>query len=145
MGNALGVGREAPSFNLTTTDGDEITLSQFRGDWYPVLVFVPADAVSRLVPLDAAAGRFWGLRGQILAICERQADGALPAEPPGVSLPILMDDGSVAHAYGAARAGAHSRPMTHIVDRAGKIVWTAEGDDALDPAVIATAFYEVVR
>jgi len=35
--------------------------------------------------------------------------------------------------------------MAFIVDRAGKIVWTAEGDGALKPASLMAAFREVAR
>ncbi len=35
--------------------------------------------------------------------------------------------------------------MAFIVDRAGKIVWSAEGPDALEPVTLLTAFRQVVR
>ena len=35
--------------------------------------------------------------------------------------------------------------MVFIVDRAGKIVWTGEGDEALGPTVLLDAFREVAR
>jgi hypothetical protein len=35
--------------------------------------------------------------------------------------------------------------MAFIVDRAGKIVWMSEGDTALKPASLMTAFREVAR
>ena len=37
------------------------------------------------------------------------------------------------------------RPMVFVVDRAGKIVWSAEGAEALVPDAIVAAFRQVVR
>jgi hypothetical protein len=36
-------------------------------------------------------------------------------------------------------------PTAFIIDRAGKIVWTGEGSDAVDPAVLERALRDVVR
>ena len=44
MGYDFGVGREAPTFTLSAVDGSEIRLNQYRGDWFPVLVFIPTQA-----------------------------------------------------------------------------------------------------
>jgi alkyl hydroperoxide reductase subunit AhpC len=73
VGYNNGVGRQAPSFILPAADGGEIDLGDYRGDWFPVLVFVPAQSpgVEReLAGLSSAAGTFWGLRGQLLGICD---------------------------------------------------------------------------
>ena len=48
-------------------------------------------------------------------------------------------------AYGACPAGGALEPRTVIVDRAGKIVWMAEGDEAFKPAAITAAFRNVAR
>ena len=60
-------------------------------------------------------------------------------------MPLLADDGAVAVAYGARPRGGALEPRTAIVDRAGKIVWMAEGDEAFKPAAIMDAFRKVVR
>lgn len=149
MGYAFGVGREAPAFAARATDGNEIALAQYRGDWFPVIVFVPADladGAAHLARLDAAASQLWGLRGQLIAVCEAPADeGAAFSGPQEVALPLLPDEGEIAAAYGALRPNGRFRRLAVIVDRAGKIVWTAEGADALDPNVIAVALREVAR
>ena len=54
MGYDFGVGREAPTFTLSAVDGSEITLNQYRGDWFPVLVFIPTPAPGAAQMLAAA-------------------------------------------------------------------------------------------
>lgn len=148
MGFNFGVGREAPTFTLSVADGSEIALEQYRRDWLPVIVFVPATgAEDALTALAAAADTLWGLRGQLVGICDAGPDevAALASQVPGLTFPVLADDGAVARAYGALRPDGELREMAFIVDRAGKIVWSAEGSGALEPVTILTAFRQVVR
>jgi len=150
VGYDSGVGREAPTFTLTAVDGSEIKLSQYRGDWFPVLAFVPTqspDAAGLLEQLSKAADSLWGLRGQLVGVCDASADDcrALAATVPGLAFPLLPDDGAVAKMYGALRKDGTVRPMALIVDRAGKIVWTGDGAAALTQASLLAAFRKVVR
>lgn len=150
MGYDFGVGREAPTFALSAADGGEIALSQYRGDWFPVLAFLPtqppgfADAVSQL---NRAADSLWGLRGQVVGLCvaSREECATLAAGAPSVSFPLLVDDGRVAQLYGALRSDGTARPLSFIIDRAGKIVWTGEGAAALTSKALLDAFRRVVR
>ncbi len=150
MGYDFGVGREAPTFTLSAVDGSEITLNQYRGDWFPVLVFLPTQApgaAQALQQLSAAADTLWGLRGQLVGVCDagRDAVKALADGVPGLAFPLLPDDGSVARQYGALRKDGAVRPMAFIIDRAGKIVWTGEGEAALEVPQLIAAFRQVVR
>jgi peroxiredoxin len=150
VGYNYGVGREAPTFTISAVDGSEINLKQYRGDWFAVLVFVPTRAAgtsAALVQLSAAAGTLWGLRGQLLAICDAGRDEVkrLAADVEGLSFPLLPDDGRVAQAYGALTKSGEVRPMAFIVDRAGKIVWTGEGASALKPVTLVAACQQVAR
>jgi peroxiredoxin len=150
VGYASGVGREAPAFLIAAVDGNEISLAQYRGDWFAILVFLPMcsnETAAHLARLGAAADQFWGLRGQLVGVCHgtRDAVAARAATIDGVPFPLLPDDGALAAAYGALGANREPRTMAFIVDRAGKIVWTGEGDEALDPAVVIAAFRETVR
>lgn len=150
MGYDFGVGREAPTFTLNAADGSEINLTQYRGDWFPVLVFLPTQAPGTaqiLKQLSAAADTLWGLRGQLVGICDAGRDDvrALAAGVDGLAFPLLPDDGSVAQLYGALKKDGTTRPMVFIVDRAGKIVWTGEGDSALKAPKLLAAFRQVVR
>ena len=150
MGYNFGVGREAPTFTISAVDGSEINLKQYRGDWFAVLVFVPtqaAETAAALALLSSAAGTLWGLRGQLLGICDAGRDEVqkLAAEVEGLAFPLLPDDGRVAQAYGALKKSGEVRPMTFIVDRAGKIVWTGEGASALKPATLVAALRQIAR
>jgi peroxiredoxin len=150
VGYDFGVGRAAPAFTLTAADGSEIKLSQYRGDWFPVLAFIPAQAqgvAELLEQLSATADSLWGLRGQLVGVCDANADEcrALAARVPGLAFPLLADDGSVARQYGALRKDGTARPMAFIIDRAGKIVWTGDGAAALTAPALLAAFREVVR
>jgi peroxiredoxin len=150
VGYNAGVGREAPTFTISAIDGSEINLRQYRGDWFAVLAFVPAQApetAAALAQLSSSADTLWGLRGQLLGICDAGRDEveALAARVEGLSFPLLPDDGRVAQAYGALKQSGEVRPMAFIVDRAGKIVWTGEGASALKPATLVAAFRQVAR
>ena len=150
MGYDFGVGREAPTFTLSAVDGSEINLNQYRGDWFPVLVFIPTQAPGAgetLEQLSKAADTLWGLRGQLVGICDAGRDEcvAIAGQVPSLAFPLLPDDGSVAQLYGALRKDGSVRPMAFIIDRAGKIVWTGEGEAALKAPKLLAAFRQVVR
>jgi peroxiredoxin len=150
VGYDFGVGREAPTFTLSAVDGNEIRLNQYRGDWFPVLVFIPTQSVGAdevLGQLSKAADTLWGLRGQLVGICDAGRDEcvSLAAGCPGLAFPLLPDDGSVARMYGALRADGTARPMAFIIDRAGKVVWTGDGAAALTTQTLLAAFRQVVR
>jgi peroxiredoxin len=150
VGYAFGVGREAPAFVLSAVDGSEINLRQYRGDWFPVLVFMPAatpDAPKKLEALSKVADSLWGLRGQVVVLSDAGRDELTKwdEEAGRVAIPLLADDGAVAVAYGARPRGGALEPRTVIVDRAGKIVWMTEGDEAFKPAALTAAFRSVAR
>ena len=150
MGYDSGVGRAGPTFTLTAVDGSEIKLSQYRGDWFPVLAFIPTqspDAAEVLEQLSQAADTLWGLRGQLIGICDAGRDdcAALAGKVPGLAFPLLPDDGTVAMQYGALRKDGTARPMALIIDRSGKIVWTGDGAAALTAEALLAAFRQIVR
>jgi peroxiredoxin len=159
MGYASGVGRQAPAFTLTAVDGNEIDLGRYRGEWFPILVFVPlgacdsiyrpscySDHATLLEGLSEAAGSLWGLRGQLLGICvgDSAATTALAGLVDDLAFPLLTDDGTVASAYGVDFRPA-AGPTVFILDRAGKIVWQAEGESAVTQGELLAAFQTVVR
>jgi peroxiredoxin len=150
VGYDFGVGRAAPTFTLTAVDGSEIRLNQYRGDWFPVLAFIPTrsqGAADLLGQLSKAADSLWGMRGQLVGICDAGADECreLAQTTPGLAFPLLPDDGSVARQYGALQKDGTVRPMAFIIDRAGKIVWTGEGPAALTGPALLAAFRKIVR
>ena len=150
MGYENGVGRQAPTFTITATDGNEIDLKQYRGDWCPVLVFVPVKAPGAeqlLAELSSSSGTLWGLRGQLIGLCGGSPDEVkeLAARVAGLSFPLLPDDGRVAAMYGALKRDGQLRTTVIVVDRAGKIVWQADRAEQLTPASIVAAIRQVVR
>jgi peroxiredoxin len=150
VGYDSGVGRSAPTFTVTAIDGSEIKLNQYRGDWFPVLAFIPTQspgAAEVLAELSRAADMLWGLRGQLIGICDAGRDEckALADKVPGLAFPLAPDDGSVARQYGALRKDGTARPMALIIDRAGKVVWTGDGAAALTAPALRAAFDQVVR
>ena len=115
MGYDFGVGREAPTFTLSAVDGSEIRLNQYRGDWFPVLAFIPTQtpgAVEALEHLSKAADTLWGLRGQLVGLCDAGRDECvtLAGQVPGLAFPLLPDDGAVAQAVRRAPQGRHRPP-----------------------------------
>jgi len=152
VGYTLGVGREAPKFDLAAHDGSRVSLAQFRGDWFPVVVFLGADATAAAVAtgaLNGAAEQLWGLRGQVVGIVHGDDEAArgVAAEAGRAEFPLLADpDAAVARAFGAFDAAAGAvRPHAVIVDRAGKIAWSADGSAALRPAALVAALRSAAR
>jgi peroxiredoxin len=152
VGYTFGVGREAPAFTLAGSDGGAITLKSYRGDWLPVIVFFDPDhpdAAKRLTALSASADQFWGLRGQLLALAPTDAVDLqrLAAQVPALAFPLLTDEGAlVARAYGAYnRTKGAVSAAAYIVDRAGKIVWVGEGEEAYRPAMLIAALENIAR
>jgi peroxiredoxin len=151
VGYTFGVGREAPKFDLAAHDGSRVSLAQFRGDWFPVVVFFGADAAAAeaaTTGLNGIAEQLWGLRGQAVGIVHGDdAAARLVAEQAGhADFPLLADpDAAVARAFGACDATGVVRPHVVIVDRAGKIAWSADGAEALRPAALLAALRSAVR
>ncbi len=152
MGYRFGVGREAPVFSTTAHDGSEFSLKQYRGDWMPVLVFMPAtspDVTARLVALRAAIDQLWGMRGQLVGIIDAGIDEVLrlAGQIGEVAFPLIADPlGVLAQKFGAWNsAKARLDPLSYIVDKSGKIVWAQEGAAALEPATLLTGFVQMAR
>ena len=160
MGNTFGVGRAAPHFDLTAHDGSRVSLRQYRGDWFVVVVFLGADpqvAAARTTALSAVADQLWGWRGQLVGLLHGDAAAlqAVAAKADHAAFPLLADpDAAVARAFGAFDAGsAQVRPSAVIVDRSGKIVWSADGGPAnadggfagVDPDALVCAMKDVAR
>ncbi len=160
MGNTFGVGREAPQFDLTAHDGSRVSLKQYRGDWFAVVVFLGADPVAAAAEtkaLSTVAGRLWGWRGQLVGLLhgDQAALQTVAAKAEHTSFPLLADpDAAVARSFGVydAKSG-RVRPSAVIVDRSGKIVWSADGGPAspdggfadVDPDALVSAMKDVAR
>lgn len=105
---ALQVGDEAPDFTLKDTDGNEVTLSSFRGDRSVTLVFIPfaftGVCEGELCTLRDNLHSFDEAGNQVLAItCDRAPSLAEWKRQQGFNFPLLSDGwphGEVSQAYG---------------------------------------------
>jgi peroxiredoxin (alkyl hydroperoxide reductase subunit C) len=136
------VGKEAPDFTLRSHTGEEVTLSQFRGQKPVVLVFYPFTFTGvcegelcairdDYTPFDASGA-------QVLAIsCDTTPSQRLWADQQGWTFPVLSDfwpHGKVAQAYGAfnEKLGCANR-VAIVIDEDGTIVDRFDTPDLKTP------------
>jgi peroxiredoxin len=126
---AVGVGQEAPDFTLRDENGQEVTLSSFRGH-NVVLVFYPLAFSSictrELHDISGAADRYEAANGEVLGVSV-DSPYALKAfkRDEGIKARLLSDfhpKGAVARQYGAyiEDAGIATR-ATFVIDKNGKV------------------------
>ena len=128
---AAAIGDEAPDFTKRATTGEEITLSQFRGEKPVVLVFYPFTfsgiCQGELCALRDDPSQFETATAQLLAIsCDSRFAQQQWAQQQAFTFPVLSDfwpHGEVARAYGVfnEKLGAANR-ATFVIDKAGTIV-----------------------
>jgi peroxiredoxin len=127
----LAPGAEAPDFTLKDQDGNEVTLSSFRGKQNVVLVFYPFTFTGvcqgELCSLRDNLSDYQSASAQVLAIsCDSRHAQKKWAEELGFTFPVLSDfwpHGAVARAYGVfnEQLGCANR-ATFVIDEQGKIV-----------------------
>jgi peroxiredoxin len=160
VGNTFGVGRAAPQFDLTAHDGSRVSLRQYRGDWFAVVVFLGTDqaaAAAETTALSAVADQLWGMHGQLIGLLhgDEAALQAVAAKAEHAAFPLLADpDAGVARSYGFFDAASGQvRLAAVIVDRSGKIAWSADGGPvgvdvasaSVDPDALVNAMRDVAR
>ena len=128
----LATGAEAPDFTLKDHNGNDVTLSSFRGQQNVVLVFYPFTFTGvcqgELCSLRDDLGAYEHANAQVLAIsCDTRHAQKLWAEQQGFTFPLLSDfwpHGAVASAYGVfdAELGV-ARRSSFVVDKEGIIRW----------------------
>ncbi len=128
---ALQVGDEAPDFTLPTHDGEQVTLSELRGETGVALVFIPfaftGVCQGELCELRDNVEDFEAKQVKLLAItCDRAPTLARWAEDQGFNFTLLSDGwphGEVSRRYETfnEELGCAMR-RTVVVDRDGKIV-----------------------
>jgi peroxiredoxin len=125
------IGQQAPDFTLKSQAGEDVTLSQFRGEKAVVLVFIPF-AFTGVCQGELCAIRddftpFEAAGAQVLAISTDTAPTLKQwADQQGWTFPTLSDfwpHGEVAKAYGAfnEERGCANR-VTVVIDKSGTIV-----------------------
>lgn len=133
MTTALTVGAAAPEFTLKDQNGQDVSLSDFRGEKAVVVVFYPfafsGICTGELCEIRDNLGGFVGDDVQVLAIsCDHMFSQRAWADKEGYFFPLLSDfwpHGAVAQAYGVFhdKAGAAARG-TFLIDRDGIVRWT---------------------
>jgi mycoredoxin-dependent peroxiredoxin len=126
----LAAGTDAPDFTLKDQDGNDVTLSSFRGQQNVVLVFYPFTFTGvcqgELCSLRDDLSEFENANAQVLAIsCDSRFAQKQWAEAQGFNFPVLSDfwpHGAVSRAYGVfdENLGAAKR-ATFVIDKTGKI------------------------
>ena len=128
---ALEPGTAAPDLTLKDQDGEEVTLSSFRGDKAVALVFYPFSfsgiCRTELCELRDDLSRYEADGVQLLAVStdSKQVQKAW-ADAEGYQFPVLSDHwphGAAATAYGVFNeaAGCANR-ATFLIDKNGTIV-----------------------
>jgi len=123
-------GQAAPDFTLKDQDGNDVTLSSFRGQQSVVLVFYPFTFTGvcqgELCAIRDDPSTFEAAGAQVLAIsCDSRFAQQQWAAEQGFTFPVLSDfwpHGAVAQSYGVFNddAGFANRG-TFVVDRSGVI------------------------
>jgi peroxiredoxin len=132
-GDGAAVGSAAPSFTLTDTAGNEVSLSDYAGDvvvleWVnPDCPFVQrhtkAGTMKSLAEKYGAEGVVW-LTINSTNYMDAEANAAFKAAN-GLPYPILVDQsGEVGHLYGAA-----TTPHMFVIDGNGTVVYIGAIDD----------------
>jgi mycoredoxin-dependent peroxiredoxin len=126
----LAAGTEAPDFTLKDQDGNEVSLSSFRGNQNVVLVFYPFTFTGvcqgELCALRDDLSEFQSANAQVLAIsCDSRHSQKMWAEQQAFTFPVLSDfwpHGEVSRAYGVfnEQLGAAIR-ATFVIDKSGTI------------------------
>jgi peroxiredoxin Q/BCP len=122
----LAVGSTAPDFTAKDTNGDTITLSQFKGKTV-VLYFYPKDDTPGCTK-EAQGFRdaYAELQGKDMVVLgvsmDDEASHKQFTEKYGLPFQLVADaDGTVTRAYDV-EGGGYSKRVTYIIDGEGKII-----------------------
>ena len=138
----LAPGAEAPDFTLKDQDGNDVTLSSFRGKQNVVVVFYPFTFTGvcqgELCALRDDLSDFESANAQLLAIsCDSRFAQQQWAAQQGFTFPVLSDfwpHGAVSRAYGVfnEQLGAANR-ATFVIDKNGVIADVFESPNLATP------------
>jgi peroxiredoxin (alkyl hydroperoxide reductase subunit C) len=138
----LAIGDEAPDFTRKDQDGNDVTLSSFRGTQNVVLIFYPFTFTGvcqgELCAVRDDLSEFQNANAQVLAIsCDSRFAQKQWATQQGFSFPVLSDfwpHGEVSRAYGVFndQLGAANR-ATFVIGKDGKIADVIESPNLGTP------------
>ncbi|OAB58197.1 alkyl hydroperoxide reductase [Phormidium willei BDU 130791] len=134
----LAVGSTAPDFTAKDTNGDTITLSQFKGKTV-VLYFYPKDDTPGCTK-EAQGFRdaYAELQGKDMVVLgvsmDDEASHKQFTEKYGLPFQLVADaDGTVTRAYDV-EGGGYSKRVTYIIDGEGKIIQVFDKVDTANHA-----------
>ena len=138
--------RVAPDFELTDTAGDTHTLADHRGENVVLYFNEGAGCQSCIVQMgeiEKRADAFAGDNITVLPIVMNTRDQIVrDMKLNGVQTPFLLDDGTVADAYGTLGKGMHAGLPGHsfvLIDTEGQQRWYGEYPSMwLDPDDLLT-------
>lgn len=125
------VGEMAPNFTLSNNDGQQVSLSQYKGQWV-VLYFYPADFTSGCTMeahnFEQDLAKFQAMHAVILGVSVQNVDSHKKfCTKEGLHFHLLADvDHKVTDMYGSLRTygqmGELAARNTFLIDPSGKIV-----------------------
>ncbi|GMA19992.1 peroxiredoxin [Arsenicicoccus piscis] len=127
------VGQPAPDFTLVNQDGEQVTLSSFRGDKNVVVVFYPfafsGICTGELCEIRDNIAGFQNDAVQVLAVsCDPKFTLKAWADAQGYDFPLLSDfwpHGATAKDYGVfVEAAGLAKRGTFLIDKDGVVRWT---------------------
>ena len=137
-GIALSVGQQAPSFELTDLDGKTWALDDYRGRPV-VLVFFATWCPICPPELDDLEARAHAWDAEVWLVAPVDTPSTLRAfvEERGITLPVLVDDGTVYAEWQQSQDFQTLFPQNWVVGPDGTIVYAANhySADALEDAV----------
>jgi peroxiredoxin Q/BCP len=127
--DAPAVGTDAPDFTLTTNEGNQASLKDFRGQWV-VLYFYPKDFTSGCTVeahnFQRDLDKYKAMKTVILGVSVDTADSHKSfCAKEGLAFKLLSDpEGKISSAYGSVmeyQGNKLSARNTFIIDPSGKI------------------------
>ena len=152
MTSPLAVGDIAPDFTLKDQNGQDVTLSSFRGDKFVVVVFYPfafsGICTGELCEIRDNLGAFVSDDVQVLGIStDHMFTQRAWADKEGYFFPLLSDfwpHGAVAQSFGVLHEGAGAAVRgTFLIDREGVVRWSLVNE--IGEARDFTGYHEALR
>lgn len=119
--SALEIGQTAPDFSLTNTDGQKVSLADFKGKALILNFFASwCPPCKREIPDFIELQKTYGDKGFTfvgVSLVDARESKDFVAKM-GINYPVLVDDGKVSALYGPVR----SIPTTFMIDKDMKVV-----------------------
>lgn len=134
----LPTGTAAPDFAAQTTEGEEVTLSEYRGRQAVLLMFYPKDdtpGCTRQMCTARDEGAAYHEAGVVrFGLSTDDLESHLHFRDKfALDFPLIVDEGGrIASAYGVLREDGFAQRATYLVDRDGRIVYAELGAHGAD-------------